>query len=132
MVEIQIQSEGYNNSYDLTEQVKQALLKLEKKDGIAKVCVTGSTVGLSLMRYEPGAVNDLLASLEIVAPQEREYQHFHTTLDSNGFAHVRSAFLGTSVLIPYKDRMLAFSDNHRIVLFDFDLQSSTRTIYVDV
>jgi secondary thiamine-phosphate synthase enzyme len=132
MIEIKIQSEGFNRSYDITEQVKQTLFTLNKSDGIAKICVVGSTVGLTVMRYEPGVVKDLLDSLEIVAPTGKEYEHFHTTQDPNGFAHIRSSFLGTSVMVPYKERMFTFSNTHRIVLFDFDIQEATRTIYVDI
>ncbi|MGG3006576.1 YjbQ family protein [Geobacillus stearothermophilus] len=132
MIEIKIQSEGFNSSYDITELVEKALTKLEKPNGIAKICVVGSTVGLTVMRYEPGAINDLLDSLEMVAPRKKEYEHFRTTLDPNGFAHIRSSLLGTSVMVPYKEWLFTFPDTHRIVLFDFDLQASTRTIYVDV
>ncbi|MED4292239.1 YjbQ family protein [Priestia megaterium] len=132
MIEIKVESEGFNRTYDVTEQINQALTRIKKRNGIAKICVAGSTVGLSVMRYEPGTAKDMLNSLEIVAPKDKEYEHLLTTSDNNGFAHVRSSFMGTSVLVPYKDNMVTLSNKHRIILFDFDLQTANRTIYVDV
>lgn len=67
MVEITIQSKGFNHSYDITEQVTDALSQLEPSSGLAKVCVTGSTVGLTVMRYELCTIHDLLQCLESIA-----------------------------------------------------------------
>ncbi|MFP7175752.1 YjbQ family protein [Priestia filamentosa] len=131
MIEIKVQSKGFNNSYDITDQVKNVLPKLNKPSGLAKICVVGSTVGLTLMRYEPGTVKDLFNSLNMVAPMDKTYEHFHTTQDQNGFAHVWSSLLGTNVVIPYKDYTLTCSDTHRIILLDFDLRQANRTIYID-
>ncbi|MER0469302.1 YjbQ family protein [Bacillus cabrialesii subsp. cabrialesii] len=131
MVEITIQSKGFNHSYDITEQVTDALSQLEPSSGLAKVCVTGSTVGLTVMRYEPGTVQDLLQCLESIASKNKQYEHFNTTGDSNGFSHVWSTIIGTSVMVPYKNHKLACSDSHRVVLFDFDLREAERKIYVD-
>lgn len=131
MIEIKVESQGFDSSHDITERVREALPRLGKLAGVARVCVVGSTVGLTIMRYEPGAVKDLLDSLEAVAPRTKEYEHLRTTQDPNGFAHVRSSLLGTSVLVPYRGSTFAFSDLHRIVLFDFDLQAAVRTVFID-
>lgn len=130
MLEIQVESKGFSASYDITECVADVLPNLDSPDGIAKIYAAGSTVGLVAMRYEPGAVEDLLASLQRIASSEQEYAHYRTTGDPNGYAHVWSSIVGSSLLIPYRNCKLAVSSKHRIVLFDFDPQPSSRTIYV--
>lgn len=130
LYEITVNSSGYNSTYDITDQVREMLSRLEQQEGILKLCAVGSTLGLMTMRYEPGCVEDLFQALSNAASADREFSHFRTTGDPNGFAHVWSSLIGTSVLIPYRDGQLAFSDTHRIVLFDFDLQPSVRRIYI--
>ncbi len=128
----EVASTGGDSTYDVTDRVAQALSDLPAVDGIARVCVVGSTVGLTVMRYEPGAVRDLLAVLEAIAPRERLWEHQQTTGDPNGFAHVRCSLMGTGVLVPVRGRKLDMSELHRIVLFDFDIHRSSRRICVDL
>ncbi|WP_249436020.1 YjbQ family protein [Paenibacillus sp. Marseille-Q4541] len=130
MYEIQVRSKGFNSHYDITEQVVSVLPKLQTTEGLAKVFAVGSTIGLVSMRYEEGAVEDLLETLESISPKGRNYAHFRTSKDPNGFAHVWSSIMGSSILVPYRSSSLMVSNTHRIVLFDFDLQHSTRTIFV--
>lgn len=130
LYEIKVSSAGYNAHYDITDQAAALLPRLGTPEGMAKIFAAGSTIGLVSMRYEPGAVEDLLDALESISPKGRSYAHFRTTQDSNGFAHIWSSIIGSSLLVPYRDNRLAVSDTHRIVLFDFDLQPSTRTIFV--
>lgn len=130
MFEIQVSSEGFNSHYDITEQVVSILPNFETIEGIAKIFAVGSTVSLLSMRYEEGAVEDLLEILESISPKGRSYAHYRTSKDPNGFAHVWSSIMGNSVLVPYRNSNLVGSNTHRIVLFDFDLQPSTRTIFI--
>ena len=126
-----IQSGGHNSDYDITEHIEEALAEQDKKDGIVTICVLGSTLGVVVMRYEKGAVKDLLDSLERIAPSAIEYEHFKTTHDPNGFAHIKSCILGQSVVVPYENGKLVLPNKHKIVIFDFDLCSSERKVYID-
>lgn len=130
LYEIKVSSAGYNAHYDITDEVAALLPKLEPAEGLVKVFAAGSTIGLVSMRYEPGAVEDLLDALESVSSKGHSYAHFRTTKDANGFAHVWSSLIGNSLLMPYRNAKLAVSDTHRIVLFDFDLQPAIRTIFI--
>lgn len=126
---LEIASTGYDSSYDITDQVS-ACLASAAGEGIANICGIGSTLGLTIMRYEPGAVADLLGALQDVAPNTRKYEHERTTDDANGYAHVRCSLLGTNVCVPYRAGKLLMSDSHRVVLFDFDPRASVRKVAV--
>jgi secondary thiamine-phosphate synthase enzyme len=126
---LEIPSSGHDSSYDLTDDIA-ACLADSTGEGMAHVCGIGSTVGVTIMRYEPGAVADLLEVLGALAPASRQYEHERTTRDPNGYSHVRCSLLGTSVCVPYHGGRLLMSDSHRVVLFDFDPQSSVRKVAV--
>ncbi|MFJ6752103.1 YjbQ family protein [Streptomyces sp. NPDC091266] len=132
MIELTIPSTGLNTHYDLTDEIAGRLRDRGAADGLAGVFAHGSTVGLTIMRYEQGAVADLLRALERAAPDDGgRYLHELTTGDPNGFSHLKSSLLGTSVLVPVLDGEIAMSPTHRVVLFDFDLKPATRRIFLD-
>ena len=134
MIELTIPSAGYLDHHDLTDRIAEALRDAgdpATQTGLASVYAVGSSVGLTTMRYEPGAVEDLLRALQRAAPDDGAYVHTLTTGDPNGFAHVRSSLLGTSVLFPMRQGEVAMSPTHRVVLFDFDLKPADRTVLVD-
>jgi secondary thiamine-phosphate synthase enzyme len=135
VIELTVESTGLNSHYDLTDRITTALQEHGTGDGLAGVFAHGSTIGLTVMRYEPGAVQDLLRTLEGIAPQSptdgSRYLHELTTADPNGFSHLKSSLLGTSLLVPFQDGTLAMSPSHRVVLFDFDLGPATRRIFLD-
>jgi secondary thiamine-phosphate synthase enzyme len=131
MTEIEVESDGFDASYDVTERIQEALEADRPGAGIVRVCVLGSTVGLTIMRYEPGALEDLLFALRQAAPPDRNYAHFTATGDPNGAAHVKSCLVGTSVMAPYRDGKLLCPDTHRIVLIDFDLRRARRRLYIE-
>lgn len=131
MIQLEIPSAGLNATCDITSQLVTALRECGAGDGLAAVFAHGSSLGLTIMRYEPGAVEDLLRALERIAPDDTRYLHELTTGDPNGFAHVRSALLGTSVCVPFVGGELGMSPTHRVVLIDFDLKPATRRILLD-
>lgn len=131
MIELTVASSGLNASYDLTDDIVTALRDSGASDGLAGVFAHGSTIGLVVMRYEPGAMQDLLRALERAAPDEASYLHGLTTGDPNGFSHVRSSLLGTCVLVPWAGGELGMSPTHRVVLIDFDLKPAPRRILID-
>jgi len=131
VIELTVASSGLNSSYDLTDEIVNVLRQRGAGDGLVGVFAHGSTIGLVIMRYEPGAMQDLLRALERAAPDDASYLHGLTTGDPNGFSHVRSSLLGTSVLVPYAGGELAMSATHRVVLIDFDLKPATRRVLID-
>ncbi|WP_026930464.1 YjbQ family protein [Glycomyces tenuis] len=134
MIELTVSSTGLNSHYDLTDEIARVLAEHRAGDGLAGVFARGSTVGLTVMRYEPGAAQDLLAALDALAPTSPgggRYLHELTTGDPNGFAHLKCSLLGTSLLVPWVGGEMGMSATHRVVLFDFDLKPATRRVLID-
>ena len=84
------------------------------------------------MEFEPGAVADLKAALEKLAPEKARYHHNDTWDDGNGFAHLRSALVGASQAFPVKDGAVVLGTWQQIVFLDFDNRPRRRKLVVTV
>ncbi|AJM77102.1 YjbQ family protein [Rathayibacter toxicus] len=131
MFDVTVDSPGFDAAIDITDSLAEGLRQYTPWAGLAQVFLRGSSVALVAMRYEPGTVRDLRDALERIAPLDKTYAHELTTADRNGFAHVRSTVLGTSLIIPWAGDHFDVSPTHRLVLFDFDLKPAIRTLVVE-
>jgi secondary thiamine-phosphate synthase enzyme len=102
------------------------------KAGVATVFVVGSTAGLTTIEFEPGAVHDLNAVFEHLAPRDGDYRHHLRWGDDNGSSHARAALLGPSIAIPFTDGTLRLGTWQQIALFEFDTRPRKREIVVQI
>lgn len=134
---LEVTTAGFDSHDDLTNRIGDHLNMAITPDGTAptgllQIAVVGSTCGLTIMRYEPGSVADLLTLLDKLAPTGTPYEHERTTGDPNGASHLRSNILGTSVCVPIRNGEIAMAKTHSIVLFDFDLKPATRHVWLEL
>lgn len=101
-------------------------------EGMVVVSVPGSTASVTTIEYESGALADLRAAIERLAPEALEYAHDRRWGDGNGFSHVRAALLGPSVTMPVHEGRLVRGTWQQLVLLDFDNGARTRRIAVQV
>jgi secondary thiamine-phosphate synthase enzyme len=126
----EIQTKGQGDAHDVTAVVEKALAQSALRAGTATISVIGSTAGVTTMEFESGAIADLNAAFERLAPRHGEYQHHLRWGDDNGSSHVRAALLGPSVSIPIADRKLALGTWQQIVVFEFDTGPRQRRIVI--
>lgn len=131
-MEITVQTKGFNDILDITQQVRRIVAGAETANGVAHLFVVGSTAALSTIEYEPGAVADLRDALERIAPMEACYKHNDTWHDGNGYAHLRAALMKPSLSIPIVGRELTLGTWQQVILLDFDNRPRTRTVHVQV
>ena len=62
----------------------------------------------------------------------KRYHHDNTWHDGNGYAHIRSALLGPSLTVPFKDKRMLLGTWQQIVIIDFDNRSRRREIVVQI
>src|SRR5262245_43362048 len=99
----EISTKGQGDAHDVTRAVARAVAESGIRNGIVTVFVTGSTAGVTTIEFEPGALHDVGAVFEHLAPRGGEYRHHLRWGDDNGSSHVRAALLGPSVTVPFKD-----------------------------
>jgi secondary thiamine-phosphate synthase enzyme len=123
---------GNGHIVDLTEGVASVVRTAEVEHGVVAVFAIGSTVAVTTMEFEPGAVHDLQGLLERLVPASGHYEHNVRNHDSNAHAHLRAAVIGPSETIPVLDGQLALGSWQQVVLIDFDDRPRERSVNVQV
>lgn len=113
---------------DLTPDVAALVAESGTGTGIATVHVLGSTAAITTIEYESGALADLRRALDVVAPVDADYEHNARWGDGNGFSHLRSALLKTSLAIPIVRGKLQLGTWQQIVVINLDNRSRTREV----
>ncbi len=130
--EIHLDTRGNLEIVDITEQVQAVVAQAGVTSGQLTVFVPGSTAGLTTIEYEAGAVSDLRAAIERLAPRDMHYDHDRRWGDGNGHSHVRAALLGPDLHIPIVEGRLSLGTWQQIVLVDCDNRSRHRRLIVSV
>ena len=127
-----ISTRGRCDVLDITSQVSGAISASGIQTGIVNVSGVGSTLGITTLEFESGCVADLKRALEKIAPSNTDYAHNARWGDDNGYAHLRSALVGTAKSFPVGKSRLLIGTWQQIVLCDFDDRPRDRQIVVTV
>jgi len=113
---------------DITAELLALVSKSGVETGIMTVQLVGSTGAITTIEYEPGALSDLRRALDVVAPTDADYSHDARWGDGNGFSHLRSALLKTSLSLPVIDGALALGRWQQVVALNLDNRERTREL----
>lgn len=86
---------------DLTDEVLSAVQDSDIKNGLLVVQLPHATAALTLNEGEEGVMQDLLDKLDDIVPVRGGYRH--DRIDDNAHAHLKSALVGTSAILPIID-----------------------------
>lgn len=128
----QVSTRGECDVLDITAQVNRAVRESRVHTGLVNVSGRGSTLGITTIEYEAGCIADLQRALDKVAPPNEDYAHNARWGDGNGYAHLRSALMGTVKSFPVTGGELGLGTWQQIILCDFDNRPRTREITVTV
>ena len=129
---LRLSTQGNGEVVDLTEGLRRVLAQSGVRRGVVTVFAQGSTLAVTTIEYEPGAVQDLSEALERLLPSAGDYAHNRLNADTNAHAHLRAALIGPSESIPVVDGELLLGTWQQVVLADFDERPRTRTVHVHV
>jgi secondary thiamine-phosphate synthase enzyme len=113
---------------DITGELETLVRKSGARTGVLTVQLAGSTGALTTIEYESGALSDLRRALDALAPVDAEYAHNTRWGDGNGFSHVRSALLKTSLSVPVVDGELALGTWQQVVALNLDNRERAREL----
>jgi secondary thiamine-phosphate synthase enzyme len=132
MTTIEFKTRGDGAVVDLTDRVVQAVAASGIREGIVCVCATGSTAAVTTIEYEPGLLKDLPDLMQRLIPAGVPYQHDATWGDGNGYAHLRSALIGTSFTTAVVDGRPDLGTWQQIVFLEFDNRARRRRVRVQI
>jgi secondary thiamine-phosphate synthase enzyme len=127
-----IKTKGHTDIIDLTPQVESIVAESGIREGVLNVSGRGSTLGVTTIEFEPGALADLRRALDQVAPANTDYAHNARWGDRNGYAHLRSALMGTAKSFPVSSGAVHLGTWQQIIICDFDDRPREREITVTV
>ncbi len=127
-----ISTKGHCDLIDITGKVEQVVKASGARQGIVNVAGQGSTLGITTLEYESGCIADLRRALDAIAPETSDYAHNARWGDNNGYAHLRSALIGTARSFPLVEGRLGTGTWQQIVFCDFDERPRQREVVVTV
>jgi secondary thiamine-phosphate synthase enzyme len=130
--DFRISTRGNCDVLDITPQVSRIVSSSGVRTGVVNISGVGSTLGITTLEFEPGCVADLKRALEKIAPSGTDYAHNARWSDENGYAHLRSALIGTAKSFPIANGQILIGTWQQIVLCDFDDRPRDRQIIVTV
>ncbi len=86
---------------DITSTIEKAVDESGIKNGLLLVQIPHATASLVLNEGESGLKQDLLNKLEELFPSRGGYMH--DRIDDNAHSHLKSAFIGSSRVLPVID-----------------------------
>jgi secondary thiamine-phosphate synthase enzyme len=113
---------------DITPELNTFVRGSGVQTGVLTVQLLGSTGAVTTIEYEPGALADLRHALEAVAPAGGDYAHNARWGDGNGFSHVRSALLKTSVSLPVVNGELLLGTWQQVIALNLDNRERQRDL----
>jgi secondary thiamine-phosphate synthase enzyme len=113
---------------DITAELESMVRESRIRTGVLTVELVGSTGAITTIEYESGALEDLRRALQVLAPLEADYAHNARWGDGNGFSHVRSALLKTSLSLPVVDGKLALGTWQQVVAINLDNRERAREL----
>ena len=127
-----VSTKGNCDILDITAKVERLIARSRIANGIVNVSGRGSTLGITTLEFEPGCVSDLRRALESIAPSNTNYAHNARWGDDNGYAHLRSALIGTAKSFPLAEGKIGLGTWQQIVLCDFDSRARDREVTVTI
>jgi len=128
----EIETKGEVEIVNITDHVIRAVKDSALSDGIACVFTSSSTSAITTLEYEPGLLSDVPAALERLFPKNIRYGHEERWHDGNGHSHVRAAFLGPSLSIPFVSGRPELGTWQQVVFVELDNKRRRRKIVVQV
>ena len=129
-----MQTVKFNTKYrsemiDITDQVREEVMKKGIKDGLCTVFTTHTTASvLFFENHDPKLRRDFLSSLSRVAPADANYE----SSDENAPAHIKSSLCGPRVVLPVVNGQLFLGEWQGIFFCEFDGPREDRAYHIQV
>lgn len=125
MKELAVRSRFREDMIDITEEVERFVREEGLRDGFVVLYVPHTTAGLVINEgFDPDVGRDLMEVLKKLIPKDGDYRH----AEGNSDAHIKSAILGESKIIPVKDGKLMLGTWQRVFFFEGDGPRNRRVI----
>ena len=125
---LQVTSKKQFELIDITDKVKTIVEESGINDGLVAIFAPHTTASIRLNHNEPLLIQDIMKTLYRVAPVDINYSHdlfeirsgVEANERSNGHAHVKAFFLGSSETIPLTAGKMILGPRQSIFFVELD------------
>ena len=129
METIKLKTQYKTEMLDITNMVKEAVIKSGVKNGLCSIFTPHTTGSVFFFEnVDPNLQRDILTELTKWAPTTKTYSH----KGENAHAHLKSAMAGASVTIPVVDAQPLFGQWQGVFFAEFDGPRDERKVHVTV
>ncbi len=128
MTTLKLQTNHKSEMIEITEEVKEAVIRSGVSNGSCIVYSPHTTTGVLLFEnVDPNLQRDYLAHMSRLVPKSDRYAH-----GQNADAHLKSALCGNSLCIPVVDAKLMLGEWQGIFFCEFDGPREERNVHIKV
>jgi secondary thiamine-phosphate synthase enzyme len=118
MIRLKIKTGKNKEIIDITNKIKELVLKEERGEGLCNIFLLHTTSSLMLADLDPGGTDmDYLDVFSKMVPKIN-FRHPHNP--NHMPYHILSSLVGSSLNIPFKNGNLILGEWQRIALVEFD------------
>ena len=117
MIEIIIKTQKAKEVVDITDEINKKLKEKDFKEGLCHLFLAHTTAALTTADLDPGTDLDMLDAFQAMIPK-LAYRHPHNPQHAPD--HILSSLIGTSLIVPVKERRLVLGTWQRVVLIEFN------------
>ncbi|OGO32194.1 MAG: hypothetical protein A2Z29_00145 [Chloroflexi bacterium RBG_16_56_11] len=102
---------------EITSQVRDVVKAGGVRNGICHIFVPHTTAGVIINEHaDPAVVEDIIAQLDVMVPQHRNYSH----MEGNSPAHIKASLTGGSCTLFIEDGRLVLGTWQGVFFAEFD------------
>ena len=117
---------------NITHLVTEFVAEAAVTEGQLTAFYKHTTGSIFIGEHESGIIADIERTLELLAPATGTYLHHRRELDFNGAAHVRAAFMPTSIVIPIHEGSLVLGMHQEVMVTNGQPEDLPRYIVLQV
>jgi secondary thiamine-phosphate synthase enzyme len=117
---------------NITHLVNEFVSDAGVQEGQLVVFYKHTTGSIVIGEHEAGIIADLQDALEMIAPSDGKYVQHLREIDFNGYAHVRTKLMPTSVVVPIHRGELVLGTHQEIMVVDNQPEEVPRYVVLQV
>lgn len=114
----------------VTKLIEDVVRESGVSDGLATVFAPHATLAIIINEYEPRIVDDYLKWIERYIPPNAGWRH--DEVDDNAYAHIASAIIGSSRVIPIRNGELVLGTWQEVMVVELDGPRDSRKLVIQV
>ena len=124
-MEFEVKTARREELADVTARVDEAVRSSGIESGVVLVSSPHTTAGITVNENaDPDVARDILVGLEPLCPRDGDWRHF----EGNSDAHLKTALVGSSAMLPVVRGGLALGTWQAIYLAEFDGPRTRRVV----